>query len=123
MQADADDLLQETILTMCDAAEGMPWDPDRSSVTTHARFVMKQLAKKRWRTKRRKRDILTDRDEIEQSHASSSAPADGAIERGERLAEDRRLGELLRRRLNPFVLTVFEHRCRGVDHRVAAVEA
>jgi DNA-directed RNA polymerase specialized sigma24 family protein len=116
IEADAEDLLRETIYCMCDPIGGMPWDPARSSVTTHARFVMKKLARKRWRSSRRKREVLTDRDVIDDTYENEAALPDDAIAEREQLAEDRRRGELLRQRLNPLTRRVFERRCEGIEN-------
>jgi DNA-directed RNA polymerase specialized sigma24 family protein len=115
IEADAEDLLRETIYCMCDPVGGMPWDPARGSVTTHARFVMKKLARKRWRASRRKREVLTDRDVIDDTYQHEAPLPDDAIGEREQLAEDRRRGELLRQRLNPLTRRVFERRCEGID--------
>lgn len=41
--------------------------------------------------------------------------ADGELEQARELERDRRLGGLLRQRLDPMALRVFEHRCQGKD--------
>jgi DNA-directed RNA polymerase specialized sigma24 family protein len=115
IEADAKDLLQEAIYCMCDPTGGMPWDPDRSSVTTHARFVMKNLARKRWRASRTRREIQTDRDDLDDTYEHQGLPPDEAIDDARQRAEDRRRGELLRQRLNPLTRQVFEHRCSGIE--------
>lgn len=115
IDAEARDLLRETIYCMCDSIDGWPWDPERSSVATHARYVMKQLDRKRWRSARHKREIPTDRDAIDDGHAAEGPLPDEGIDLAKQAAEDRRRGEILRQRLNPLTLKVFDYRCGGVE--------
>ena len=115
IEADAKDLLQEAIYCMCDPTGGMPWDPDRSSVTTHARFVLKKLARKRWRASRARREIQTDRDDLDDTYEHQGPPPDEAIDDARERAKDRRRGELLRQRLNALSRRVFDCRCSGIE--------
>jgi DNA-directed RNA polymerase specialized sigma24 family protein len=114
-EADGKDLLRDTLYRMCDSIDGVPWDPERGSVATHARFVMKQLARKRWRSARAKREVLTDRDAIDDTHESDGPSPDEVIDRATQAAQDRQRGELLRQRLNPLSRKVFDYRCGGIE--------
>jgi hypothetical protein len=114
-EADGEDLLREAIYCMCDSIDGMPWLPERNSVTTHARFVMNQLARERRRSARSRREVITDRETIDDTHESDEPSPGDLIDQAEQSAEDRRLGELLRQRLNPLTRKVFDYRCKGIE--------
>jgi DNA-directed RNA polymerase specialized sigma24 family protein len=114
-EADGEDLLRETIYCMCDSVDGRPWQPERSSVTTHARFVMKQLAREHWQSARNRREVLIDRDAIDETYESDGPSPEEVIDQGQQTAQDRRRGELLRQRLNPLTRKVFDYRCEGIE--------
>jgi DNA-directed RNA polymerase specialized sigma24 family protein len=114
-EADAEDLLQEAIVCMVDPEHGMAWEPDRYRALTHARFVMKTLAKSRWRGARKKRERPTDWATVDETIAGDARPTDEVVAQAEQLVRDRERGVKLRERLAPLVQRVFDERCTGED--------
>jgi DNA-directed RNA polymerase specialized sigma24 family protein len=114
-EADAEDLLSDAMQSICDPQEGRPWDPTRSSFLTHARIVMRDLARRGRRSARARREVLDGRLAFDETTGDERDLADGALEQARELERDRRLGGLLCQRLDPTALRVFEYRCQGKD--------
>lgn len=114
-EGDAEELLAEAMQIMCDPLEGRPWDPSRGSFVTHARIVMKDLARRSRRSARARKEVLDGRLATDETMADSHDPPDEALGQARELDRDRRLGGVLRERLDPLTLRVFEQRRQGQD--------
>lgn len=113
--ADAEDLLSDAMQSICDPEEGRPWDAARGSFLTHARIVMRDLARRARRSARARREVLDGRLAFDETTGDEGDLADAALEQARELERDRRLGGLLGQRLDPMALRVFGHRCQGKD--------
>jgi len=109
--ADAEDLFQETVERMCDSDEGRPWDPTRGSFLAHARIVMREIVRRGRRSARARKEVLDGRLATDETMADSSE----ALGLARELDRARRLGGVLRERLDPLTLRVFEQRRQGQD--------
>jgi RNA polymerase sigma factor (sigma-70 family) len=112
-EGDAEELLAEAMQIMCDPIEGRPWDPSRGSFLTHARIVMKDLARRGRRSARARREVLDGRLATDETIADSHDLPDEALGLARDVDRDRRLAKVLRQRLDPETLRVFELRCQG----------
>jgi RNA polymerase sigma factor (sigma-70 family) len=113
--ADAEDLFQETVQKLCDSDEGRPWDPTRGSFLAHARIVMREIVRRSRRSARARKEVLDGRLATDETMADSNDPPDEALGQARELDRDRRLGGVLRERLDPLTLRVFEQRRQGQD--------
>jgi DNA-directed RNA polymerase specialized sigma24 family protein len=114
-EADAEDLLSEAMVTVCDPDHGRPWDPARGSFLAHMRIVLRDLAKRERRSARPRREILDSAMDETMEHAG---PAPDEALHDARTAERlRRLGGILRQRISPSprALQVFDLGCEGVE--------
>jgi DNA-directed RNA polymerase specialized sigma24 family protein len=114
-EADAEDLLSETLQVICDPDDGRPWNESRGTFLTHARLVMRDLARQ-WRlSAQSRREVLDDGTTLDETKDDLSDPPDDALDAARKNERDKKLGALLRQRLDPLALRVFEQRCEGED--------
>lgn len=116
-EVDAEDLLSDTILCMCDPQNGRPWDPGRGSLLAHARVVMVDLAKAKRRRAAARREILGDPVAFDEGMPHPGPAPDEAVSDTRLLERLRRLGGRLRERVGhlPRALQVFDLGCEGVE--------
>jgi DNA-directed RNA polymerase specialized sigma24 family protein len=113
-EIDAEDLLSETLQVICDP-EDRPWHPSRGSFLTHARLVMRDLARK-WRlSAQARREVPDDGTTLDEMKDDLSELTDDAVELARQNERDKRLGALLRQRLDPVALCVFGQRSEGEE--------
>jgi DNA-directed RNA polymerase specialized sigma24 family protein len=112
---DGKDLLWETLYCLCDAEDGRPWAPDEGTFLTHARLVLRDLALRMQRSAHRRREVRPPDFAIEEAAVDEDDPPDEVLARKRELDRDRQRAQLLRERLDPLTLRVFEERRPGED--------
>jgi hypothetical protein len=115
--ADAEDLLSDAIMCVCDPVDGRPWDPARGKFTSHMRIVMHDLRKLERERARTRREIPPGVLGFDADAPDPQPQPDEALDEARGLARLRRLGGMLRERIghNARTLQVFDHNCQGVE--------
>jgi hypothetical protein len=113
---DAEDLLTDATLCVCDAKDGRPWLPERGSFQQHMRFVIHDIASDRRKLARARHEVPVDGAAVERVADSAPAPDETVVGRGE-LARLRRLGAKLRERVagDDLAVRVFDDAAAGGD--------
>jgi len=114
-KADAEDLLSDAMVSVCDPDGGRPWDPERGSFLAHMRIVIRDLARRQRRSARARREIVDS--VMDETMAHPRPPADEALSDARGLERRRRLGGILRERIahNARTLQVFDRTCEGIE--------
>jgi DNA-directed RNA polymerase specialized sigma24 family protein len=116
-EADAEDLLSDAMICVCDPDEGRPWDPARGSFGTHMRMVLADLAKRERRSARKRREVLDSTFAFDESLPNPGPAPDEALSDARGLERLRHLGGKLRERIShkPRAVQVFDHAYQGVE--------
>jgi hypothetical protein len=111
---DAEDLLSEAVLCVCDPDTGRPWRPERGTFQQHVRFVLHDIARARRDSARARREIPID-DTGAARVPDPGASAEEALDDDRALARLRGLGGQLRARLavGGRAAQVFDLACEG----------
>jgi DNA-directed RNA polymerase specialized sigma24 family protein len=115
-ETDAEDLLADAIVLVCDP-EGRPWEEGRGSFLTHMRIVIRDLARRERRSARTRREAPgMDIEELERLAPHPAPDAEGLLHDARELERLRRMGATVRERIDRAERTaqVFDLACRGI---------
>jgi hypothetical protein len=112
---DAEGVLLDAMIRVCDPDRGHPWDPELGSFLTHMRIVIRDVARRERRSALARREIA-DSPAIEIASHPGPAP-DEAVSDARMVERLRRLGGILRQRIahDARMLQVFDRGCEGVE--------
>jgi hypothetical protein len=121
--ADAEDLLVQALLAVCDPEDGRPFQPERGSFQQHMRLLLHDLARAQRRSARARREELDAGEEGDDRFAATGPRADDSLGDAREVARLRRLGERLRGRFadDDRAAQVFDIVCRDAAKGPAAI--
>jgi DNA-directed RNA polymerase specialized sigma24 family protein len=116
-EVDGEDLVAGALICVCDPDRGRPWDPARGSFTAHMRIVIRDLARRGWRSARARREVVEPTFAFDDRMQHPGPPPDEAVSDARTLERLRRLGDIVRQRVShkPLTLQVFDLGYQDID--------
>jgi DNA-directed RNA polymerase specialized sigma24 family protein len=119
-QADAEDLLADAMVCVCDPTDGRPWDRARATFSTHMRIILRDLATRERRSARARREVLEAAFVFDESFVHPAPEPDEALAEARAAARRRELGGRVRAVLPLRAVQVFDLACQGDDDAAEA---